>query len=104
MRTKEDVMPNEEQVQPVEEREIEQAAGAAPESSGPPEPVGKNDPAMGLLTALGIIAVALGGLMFPVFLDTGGSGGATRSARTELENRQQQVEQALLEKQSRESK
>jgi hypothetical protein len=95
-------MSNEEEVvQPVEQRTADQpSVPAAPDPAGPPEPVGKNDPTMGMLTALGVGAVALGGLIVPAFLGGGATCGATRSAKIEWETRQRQVEQALAEEQA----
>jgi len=75
-------------------------ASEPPDPSGPPQPVTKGDPMLGLLTAGGVTLVAAGGLFAPVFLGGGHTAGATRSAKIEWENRQQQVEQALLEEQA----
>ena len=67
--------------------------------SGPPQPVASDD-VLNTIAFVGVILVALGGLMVPVFTSTRHTAGATRSAKLEWENRQQQIEQAIQAEQA----
>jgi hypothetical protein len=44
---------------------------------------------------LGVVAVAIGGMIIPTIASTGHTAGATRSAKIQWEHRQQEIRQAI---------
>jgi hypothetical protein len=96
-------MESESSALPPEERNL---AAQMPDPSGPPVPVRADevesvdsthagDPVLRAIAALGVCAVALGGLMFPTFTSVGHTCGATRSAKLQWQARDSQIEEAL---------
>jgi hypothetical protein len=63
--------------------------------SGAPQPVKPDDPVLRGIAQLGVIAVAVGGLMLPLFAEVGPTCGATRSAKLQWEQRQQEIDAAI---------
>jgi hypothetical protein len=82
---------NENQVPPEEQR----LAGEMPDPSGPPQAVGRNDAVMAGLGLAGIALVAVGGLVVALSTATAHTAGATRSAKLQWEQRQQEIQQAI---------
>jgi hypothetical protein len=85
-------MENADSLVPSEEQRL---ASQMPDPSGPPQAAGHNEAVMSALGGLGVALVAIGGLMVPIFASTGGTMGATRSAKLQWEQRQQEIRQAI---------
>jgi hypothetical protein len=85
-------MENEENLAPREEQRL---AAQMPDPSGPPQAAGRNEAVMSTLGGVGIALVAIGGLLVPMFATTTPTMGATRSAKLQWQERQQEIRQAI---------
>ena len=84
-------MSNEEEVPVPDEPPL---AAELSDPTGPPQRVKKGDPVLGCMAAVGVTLVAAGGLLYPAFLSTGHTMGATRSGKLQWEQRRLEIEQA----------
>jgi hypothetical protein len=84
-------MQNEE---PVAAKPEESLASRMGDPSGPPQAVEARDPVLGAIATIGIGLVVAGGLLVPMFSNVGACHGATRSAKMQWQERQQQIHQA----------
>jgi hypothetical protein len=85
-------MENAENLVPPEEQRL---AAQMPDPSGPPQAARGNEAVMSALDGVGIALVAVGGLMVPLFTATTHTAGATRSAKLQWEQRQQEIRQVI---------
>ena len=85
-------MENAENLVPPEEQRL---AAQMPDPSGPPQAARGNQAVMAALGGVGIALVAVGGLMVPLFTATTHTAGATRSAKLQWEQRQQEIRQVI---------
>ena len=90
-------MPNEEPISQTPENLLELPNN---DPSGPPQPVAGKDPLKQLITGVGIGVVVLGGLLLPATCSVTQTCGANRSAKVQWEQRQQQIDQALVDQKS----
>jgi len=90
-------MPNQE---PVSEPTTDRLAAEMPDPSGPPQPVKTDDPVLRGIANVGVVLVAAGGVLLPVFGSVGHTAGATRSTKLQWEYRQQQIERTIQREQT----
>jgi hypothetical protein len=75
--------------------EQQRLAAQMPDPSGSPQAAGRNEAVMSALGGVGIALVAIGGLMVPMFATMTHTCGATRSAKVQWQQRQQEIRQAI---------
>ena len=79
----------------------ESLAAAIPDPAAPPKLVASNDGVLRGLIVVGVVLVAVGGLLLPLFVEsTRGTPGATRSARIQQEQREAEIHRAMADYQA----
>jgi hypothetical protein len=82
--------------EPVDVKSEDSLASRLGDPSGPPQAVEAKDPVLRAIAGIGITLVVAGGLLVPLASSVSPCMGATRSAKVQWEQRQQQVEQAEI--------